>query len=43
MVIYVTIQAEGTLTGYVDSLFYGILFSVVFVLFFALPRIRLRN
>jgi hypothetical protein len=41
--IFVAIQTEETLTGYVNTLLYGLIFSVGFVIFFSLPRIRLRN
>lgn len=42
-VIFMSIQTEVTLTGYVNTLLYGVIFSVFFVVFFSLPRIRLRN
>jgi hypothetical protein len=42
-VIFLSIQTEDSLTGYVNSLFYGLIFSLGFVVFFSLPHIRLKS
>ena len=42
-VIFLSIQTENSLTGYVNTVLYGLVFSVGFAVFFSLPRVRLRS
>jgi hypothetical protein len=42
-VIYACMQTENSLTSYGDTVIHGTIFAFGFVLFFSLPRIRLKN
>jgi hypothetical protein len=41
--VYCCLQAENTLTSFVDTIFHGLLFSIAVMAFFALPRLRFQR